>query len=190
VSAIISDVRIKKLVFWGRGDVTGLTIAPTGLMRRTAVSIGAQHLIAFLKIVPELNHLYRSDMENCTSYQFRCNATGRCIPWSWVCDREEDCRDGADEAVDQHCIPPLDKCPLDKFACANKKCIRAEYYCDDEDDCGDNSDEPEYCKVCASSTHFLCKNRKCVLLSVLCDGKDDCGDNSDEHVNNTLCRSE
>jgi hypothetical protein len=133
---------------------------------------------------------YFLDGKSCAPHEFRCNATGRCIPWSWVCDREEDCSDGADENVDQECVTPLDKCSVDKFACANKKCIRAEYYCDDEDDCGDGSDEPANCKACDSHTSFLCKNRKCVPFSVVCDGKDDCGDNSDEHGNSTLCRSQ
>lgn len=67
-----------------------------------------------------------SDLRKCHENEFRCNATGRCIPWGWVCDKEPDCSDGADESMDQDCIPFLtDKCTPDKFMCLNKKCIRA-----------------------------------------------------------------
>jgi len=34
----------------------------------------------------------------CTvSNRYRCPTNGRCIPKSWLCDKTEDCEDGADE---------------------------------------------------------------------------------------------
>lgn len=65
-------------------------------------------------------------MSKCSENEFRCNSSGRCIPWAWVCDKEIDCHDGADESIEQECIPFLtDACTPDKFMCLNKKCIRA-----------------------------------------------------------------
>ena len=38
--------------------------------------------------------------EVCASHQFEC-ASGRCIPFSWSCDGENDCDDASDE--NEHC---------------------------------------------------------------------------------------
>ena len=41
-------------------------------------------------------------MEYCTDNKdtFNCSiGTFQCIPWLWVCDGEEDCTDGSDEAI-------------------------------------------------------------------------------------------
>lgn len=38
--------------------------------------------------------------EVCASHQFEC-ASGRCIPFSWSCDGENDCDDSSDE--NEHC---------------------------------------------------------------------------------------
>lgn len=35
----------------------------------------------------------------CKEHYFAC-PNGRCIPAFWICDKEEDCEDGADES---HC---------------------------------------------------------------------------------------
>lgn len=33
---------------------------------------------------------------NCSHSHFTCS-NGRCIPATWLCDRDDDCRDGSDE---------------------------------------------------------------------------------------------
>ena len=41
-----------------------------------------------------------SNNSSCSSFEFRCNRTSdnQCILKSWVCDGQNDCRDGSDEA--------------------------------------------------------------------------------------------
>lgn len=71
---------------------------------------------------------FLSIIENrkCRDTELRCNSTGRCVPWAWVCDKEDDCKDGTDESIDQDCIPYLaEKCGPERFMCANKQCILA-----------------------------------------------------------------
>lgn len=65
------------------------------------------------------------NLENltCPQSHFRCNTTGRCIPWTWVCDNEEDCTDGSDEHADQGCLSNTHECDVDMFECLNHRCI-------------------------------------------------------------------
>lgn len=60
----------------------------------------------------------------CPIGDFHCNTTGRCIPSTWVCDRDDDCGDGSDEKQEKcSIIFNSTTCSLDKFECVNKKCI-------------------------------------------------------------------
>lgn len=77
------------------------------------------YLIVFLRFLKFLEN------RKCPDSEFRCNSTGRCVPWAWVCDKEDDCKDGTDESVDQDCPHPTDRCGPEGFMCANKKCILA-----------------------------------------------------------------
>lgn len=36
-------------------------------------------------------------LQNCTTDQFQCD-NGLCVPKTWICDNDNDCRDFSDEA--------------------------------------------------------------------------------------------
>ena len=50
-----------------------------------------------------------------------------------MCDRNDDCGDGADE---KSC-----SCLSNELTCANGQCVNNRWKCDGEDDCGDGTDE-------------------------------------------------
>ena len=71
---------------------------------------------------------------------FQCNQRHTCIPKAWVCDNQEDCSDGSDEA---NCSAVL-QCGRDQFRCKSSGepiCISSSWVCDGDDDCKDGSDE-------------------------------------------------
>ena len=43
------------------------------------------------------NYFVAGDDTLCTGDQFRCLFSTKCIPYSWVCDHENDCFDASDE---------------------------------------------------------------------------------------------
>jgi len=75
-------------------------------------------------------------LSNCSSDQFVCSQTMKCIPKTWLCDKQDDCGDGSDEANCQK-----KKCENGHFHCNNSKCVLSSLVCDGVDQCGDNSDE-------------------------------------------------
>ncbi|KAK2718097.1 hypothetical protein QYM36_006775 [Artemia franciscana] len=113
----------------------------------------------------------------CSSQEFTCETTKRCIPRQWVCDGQSDCPDdGSDE---RNCSKPV--CSPTEFACANGRCIPFTFLCDGQDDCDDKSDEKNCPSICDHVVNFLCRSdRKCIPGSFRCDGLSNCADGSDE----------
>lgn len=120
--------------------------------------------------------------KQCQGGEFRC-ANGQCISTSFVCDGDNDCSDGSDEAS---CPKPT--CNSRSFQCNNSLCVPALWRCDGDRDCPDGSDEwPENCggretekKSQCSTREFQCASGECIHGSWRCDGSFDCQDHSDE----------
>ncbi|XP_023355035.1 low-density lipoprotein receptor-related protein 2 isoform X2 [Sarcophilus harrisii] len=114
----------------------------------------------------------------CSSTQFLCGDSERCIPIWWKCDGQKDCRDGSDEP--STCPPRY--CQLGQFQCNDGNCTNPHFLCNTLRECPDGSDEDHVlCVNHQCETHqWQCANKRCIPEAWQCDTEDDCGDNSDE----------
>jgi len=119
----------------------------------------------------------------CPGTDFKCRDS-LCIPVSWTCDDEEDCRHGDDE--DSKLCGKEQGC--DGFACGDDSCIPDRWVCDGEPDCTGGLDEvdcakerngTEACRL--EEGRFPCQDgSRCLLSEHVCDNIQQCGDGSDE----------
>ncbi|XP_070562392.1 low-density lipoprotein receptor-related protein 2-like [Ptychodera flava] len=126
----------------------------------------------------------------CPADKFQCTS-GHCIPESYRCNGDKDCREDASDEIDCPTRYPDGRyCPANKFQCDNTVCILMSWRCDGDDDCVDGSDETaSVCESidCPEDSRFRCNNNKCVPRYRLCDGVDNCGDASDENMHD-ICQ--
>ncbi|XP_075238130.1 LDL receptor protein 1 isoform X2 [Lycorma delicatula] len=118
---------------------------------------------------------------NCSSAQFLCKNTYKCIPFWWKCDTQDDCGDGSDEP--KGC--PKFECLPGQFQCQNKRCVHPSLLCNGESECGDGSDELDCNQYTCMDTQFKCKGNDtvsdfCISQLKHCDSNPDCPNKEDE----------
>ncbi|CAB1348795.1 unnamed protein product, partial [Coregonus sp. 'balchen'] len=118
----------------------------------------------------------------CEASSFQC-LTGHCIPKRWVCDGDDDCQDSSDEER-AHCVG--DRC--NGFLCSNGTCLPASAHCNGVQDCPGGADEQHCDPLCTRYMDFVCQNRaQCLFQSLVCDGTKHCEDGSDEDAAYASC---
>ncbi|KAF7637960.1 EGF-like domain-containing protein [Meloidogyne graminicola] len=145
--------------------------------------------------------------DNCPKNMFLCTSTLSCIPRSWVCDQEVDCKEGEDE---KNCDNPSPaQCQQDEYTCRTTQdgvrtdnenpwlshlspvglyshlCIPLKWKCDGEVDCLLKDDEEGCPQIKCDDNHFECKGfdnsmTSCIPKEWVCDGQTDCMDMKDE----------
>ena len=125
----------------------------------------------------KLNFLKQTCEEiTCFSNYFKCK-NGNCVPKTWVCDGDDECKDNSDEDKE---VCGIKTCHDFQFRCDNEKCIPKNYLCDSLNDCGDSSDERN-CTISCETNQHRCKNSsKCINHYAICDGLNDCPEGDDE----------
>ncbi|CAL1301564.1 unnamed protein product [Larinioides sclopetarius] len=82
---------------------------------------------------------YAEASSQCDPHYFACS-NGRCVYYTQVCDRNDDCGDNSEE---RYCnIHPSDPCPPGWYRCPNgKRCIPFLWMCNGRQECVDISEE-------------------------------------------------
>ncbi|XP_069124568.1 very low-density lipoprotein receptor-like isoform X1 [Argopecten irradians] len=122
--------------------VTSPTSTPDVLTNVT-MSISTSTPISVTSSTVDLSSTSSSSLTSeCAEGYFKCT-NAECIPTSWVCDGETDCRTGEDEDNCKH------RCQVSEFRCqSDNACITKHWVCDGKYDCYDGSDE----YMCRTST--------------------------------------
>ncbi|KAG5677308.1 hypothetical protein PVAND_007077 [Polypedilum vanderplanki] len=134
-------------------------------------------------------------IDNCTSAQFYCKKSMKCIPFFWKCDNQPDCEFNEDEL--DNCTPFY--CEAGQFQCDVKdksttsgtgkqlaNCLDPSKICDGQKQCEDETDE-ENCEKygCFIESYFQCEKTEntsayCVPKNRVCNGVIDCPSGNDE----------
>jgi hypothetical protein len=132
---------------------------------------------------------------NCANSTFRC-PNGRCIPFSWLCDGDNDCGNREDE-LDATCVSYCNA--SHGLMCRDGlRCIPTWKRCDRVQHCRDGSDETG-CAISTTTTtrstttvitgrtsttrpcyQFQCHDGTCIAQRFRCDGIPDCTNGEDE----------
>ncbi|XP_074662760.1 prolow-density lipoprotein receptor-related protein 1-like isoform X2 [Tubulanus polymorphus] len=136
------------------------------------------------------NHYLANDgrtcIANCTSSQFQCATSYKCIPFWLRCDGHDDCGDRSDEPNNgpNKCGEYLCE-TRGYYQCENATskdhCIPPAQICDAIKQCPSGSDEFNCDTYTCLPNQFKCqKSKKCISKMQQCDGHVDCEDSEDE----------